>query len=51
MEWLTADDGQSVGVVGTMGIGEVENGMVEEGFQFLAGLCDFFLLVVEREGV
>ena len=51
MKWLTADDGDGVGVVGSVGVGEMVDGMAEKGLQFLAGLCDFFLLVVEREGV
>ena len=46
-EGLLFDDGEGVGIVGPVGVGEMVDGMAEEGLQFLTGLCYLFLLVVE----
>lgn len=50
-EGLLFDDGEGVGIIGPVGVGEMVDGVVEEGLKFLAGVCYLFLLVVEREGV
>ena len=42
---------QGVGVVGTMGIGKVTDGVAEEHLQLLSGLFNLFLLFLGRECV
>ena len=46
-EGLLFDDGEGVGIVGPVGVGEMVDGMAKEGLQFLAGVRNLFLLVVE----